>query len=277
MRCVVVVVASLVALVGRPAGATITIELNAEGRVENGVAFTLSAKNTGNEAAHDVEPEVAYEGKTTKADALAALDPTASHEWKFNLPAPPGTGTYPIVVRLRYADANGYPLSALLVHLQRTAGARSGPARPTLTSGSVSRFGNARLVIENPGPQPLAGRLTLVLPTEFQTDPENQPAQVPAQGRNEMTLVFQNAGALAGSVYPIYATFEYDLDGIHHAVVSNTTVNVVTGSTGTRVPPLVIGGGALLLVIGALVLAWRSAAQRAARRRSADRGTGGAR
>lgn len=274
MRCVVVAVVLLVALLVGSAGATITIELNAEGRVESGVAFTLTAKNTGNEAAHDVEPEVAYEGKTTKGDAVAALEPTTSHEWKFALPPPPGTGTYPVVVRLRYADANGYPLSALLVHLQRTAGARSGPARPTLTSGPVSRFGNAKLVIDNPGPQPLAGRLTLVLPTEFQTDPENQPAQVPAQGRNEMTLVFQNAGALPGSVYPIYATFEYDLDGIHHAVVSNTTVEVVIASTGLHVPPLAIGGGALLLVVGALVLAWRSAAQRAAERRRADRGGG---
>lgn len=269
MRRFVVLGVLLVAVVARPAAATITIELNAEGRLENGVAFTLSAKNTGNEAAHDVEPEVAYEGKTTRGDALATLEPNTSHEWKFALAAPPGTGTYPVVVRLRYADANGYPLSALLVHLQRTAGARSGPARPTLTSGPVSRFGNAKLVIENPGPQPIAGRLTLVLPTEFQTDPENQPAQVPAQGRNEMTLVFQNAGALPGSAYPIYATFEYDQDGIHHAVVSNTTVNVVIGSTGTHVPPLVIGGGALLLVIGALVFAWRSAAERAARRRGA--------
>jgi hypothetical protein len=271
MRRLLVLGGLVTALLARPAGATITIELNAEGRIENGVAFTLTAKNSGNEAAHDVEPEVAYEGKTSRGDALAALDPNTSHVWTFTLPAPPATGTYPVVVRLRYADANGYPLSALLVHLQRTEGARSGPARPTLTSGAVSRFGNARLVIENPGPQPLAGRLTLVLPTEFQTDPENQPVQVPAQGRNELTLVFQNSGALPGSAYPIYATFEYDQDGIHNAVVAGTTVNVVVGSDAWRVPPLAIGGGALVVVIGALVLAWRSAAQRAADRRSADR------
>jgi hypothetical protein len=266
-RSVVLGVLLVTALLAHSAGATITIELNAEGRVDDGVTFTLSAKNSGNEAAHDVEPEVVYEGKTSRGDALAALAPTTSHEWKFVLPAPPGTGTYPIIVRLRYADANGYPLSALLVHLQRTAGARSGPARPTLTSSPVSRFGNAHLVIENPGPQPLAGRLTLVLPTEFQTDPENQPVQVPAQGRQEMPLVFQNAGALPGSTYPIYTTFEYDQDGLHHAVVAGASVSVVVGSEGWHVPPLAIGGGALIVVIGVLGLAWRNAAQRAARRR----------
>jgi hypothetical protein len=207
-----------------------------------------------------VEPEVIYQGQLTRGDALAALEHHARHEWKFDLPMPPGSGTFPITIRVRYADANGYPLSALLVHLVRTPGP-AGPVRPTLSAGAMGRFANARLLLENPGPQPIAGRVAVVLPSEFRTEPESMPAQVPAQGRVEVPFVVQNGSALTDSIYPIYAIFEYDLGGNHQTVVSDTSIRVVAIEPSQR-RPLLIGAAALAAVILLFGFAWRRAGRR---------------
>jgi len=252
-----------VLLAGREAAATITINLNAETHKEENVALTVAAENSGDEAARDVEPEVIYQGKLTRGDALAALERGARHEWKFDLPLPPGPGTFPMTIRMHYADANGYPLSALLVHLVRTPGP-AGPVRPTLSAGAMARFANARLLLENPGPQPVAGRVAVVLPSEFRTEPESMPAQVPPQGRVEVPFVVQNGSALTGSVYPVYAIFEYDLGGNHQTVVSDTSIKVVAIEPSQR-RPMLIGVAAL----AAVIVVFGFALRRAGRRRGA--------
>jgi hypothetical protein len=249
-------------VLARESAATITINLSAETRLSaQGVSLTIDVANAGDEAAHDVTPDVTWNGEVTHGDAVGALDSGAHHQWTLSLGAPGGAGTFPMVIRIGYADANGYPLSALLVHLLRTPGSPAGPVRPTLSAGTMARYSNARLVLENPGPRVLAGRVVPALPAEFKTDPETVPAQVPAQGRTEVRFVVQNNGALPGSVYPIYAIFEYDLDGTHEAVVGDTTVRVVV-ETADRWSRYAIIGAVFLVVIALFGFALQRAARR---------------
>ena len=132
----------------------------------------------------------------------------------------------------------------------------------TWTTEPIGRFGHAHLQLENPGVLPVAGRVVFVLPAHLSTEPESEPTAVPAGGRATVPLVIENHGATPGRSYPISAVFTYTENGIHHAVLAETTAAVVGGSEGERIPPLAVGGGALALALGLLAFAWRAARRR---------------
>jgi hypothetical protein len=256
----------LAVLVAAPARAGITIDLDAQTTIGGGgdVSLRLTARSSGDEDATDVEPDVAFLGQTIRGDAQATLAPGTSHDWQLALPRPSSPGFFPVTVRVRYADAKGYPLSALLVHVVRTPGAPAGPVRPTLEGATVAAHGTLRLRLENPQPRTVAGRVRPVVPIEFSTDPETQPAEIPGHGRTDVTLVVQNTGARDGSTYPVYAVFEYDWDGVHQAVVGQATLKVTGVSPGDRFTPLAVGAAALALALLVAWLAWRRSAGRQA-------------
>src|SRR5881296_3321221 len=99
------------------------LRLEAESQVGDVVTLRLRATNAAAEAVHDVVPEVVYRHRTVAAERVAAIAPGAAHEWRTALPAPPGPGTFPATIRLRYTARDGQARSELLVHLVRTPGA----------------------------------------------------------------------------------------------------------------------------------------------------------
>jgi hypothetical protein len=228
----------LVALCSGHAGASITIDLVAETRVDLGreMALGLTATNTGTEAARDVEPDVVIDlipaigQPPRRGEAVPELGQGASHTWTFTLPPPTAPGFLPIAIRVRYADTNGYALSALLVHVARTAAASAGPVRPTLEPETIATDGTLHVRLENPGPRPADGRVVAILPAEFRAEPESLGAQVPAGGRVDVTLAVQNTGALAGSSYPAYVVFEYEWNGVRQAALAQSQLTVIAAS-----------------------------------------------
>ncbi|MFN8544634.1 MAG: hypothetical protein U0807_10595 [Candidatus Binatia bacterium] len=234
----------------QPARASITIDLTAETRVDTVVTVKVSAANHGTEPAHEVQPEVRIRGETQQRERIAILAPGDTHVWEASTAVPADPGFFPIEVLVRYADANAYPLSALLVQVARTPGASAGPATVTVGRTQVATSGAVRVTVGNPGPRPLAGRVSLMLPAEFQTAQASQPLDVPAQGTAAISVPIENAGALPGSTYPTYAVFEYEAGDFHQAAVGSVGVEVVATST-TRLP-LVVGAIALVVALAAL-------------------------
>src|SRR5579871_2954529 len=153
-RATALVAAAVPAILAPPAGGAITIRLDAETTVAAAATtLRLTATNAGGETARHIAPEVTWLDRPRPAEAVAALDPGGRQRWDLALPPAPAAGAFPLVIRVRYADANGYPLSALLVHLVRTPGAPAGPVRAGLVAGPVTTFGTARLRLEDPGPR----------------------------------------------------------------------------------------------------------------------------
>jgi len=156
------------------------LRLEAESQVGDVVTLRLRATNAAAEAVHDVVPEVVYRHRTVAAERVAAIAPGAAHEWRTALPAPPGPGTFPATIRLRYTARDGQARSELLVHLVRTPGAPPSDVRATLAAEPVSRLGHAAVTLENATPEGVAGRLVVALPFDLRTDPESRPAEVAA-------------------------------------------------------------------------------------------------
>jgi len=246
------------AAVAGPAAAQLRLEV--ESQVADGVTLRLRATNTAAEVMHDVVPEVVYRHRTVVAARVEAIAPGAAHEWRTALPAPPGPGTFPATIRLRYAARDGQARSGLLVHLVHTPGAPPPEVRATLATEPVSRLGHAAVTLENAAPERVAGRLVIALPPDLRTDPESRPAEVAGSGRISLPVVVQNVGARRGDLRPVFALFEYDRDGTHHAVLAEATLSVAGRSADRR--PLVVGLGALAVALSILAIAWRSARAR---------------
>lgn len=241
------------AVAGRAAA---ELRLEAETRVADGVTLRLRATNLAPEAVHDAVPEIVYRHRTVAADRVDVIGAGAVHEWHVNLPAPPGPGTFPVTVRLRYAERGGRPRSTLLVDLVRTPGAPPPEVRATLATEPVSRLGHAVLTLENAAPQQVAGRVVVALPADLHTDPESRAAEVAASGRVSLPIVVENVGARPGDVRPIFTLFEYDRGGTHQAVLGEATLAVVGSRDALR--PLLVGIVALALALGMLAVALRS-------------------
>lgn len=250
-------VASVAVLAVRaPCGAAARLELAAE----TGTDLRLWATNAGDETADEVVPELLYQHRSERGGA-ARLAPGARHEWHFAVAAP-GPGTFPAIVRVRWRDRSGRR-SLPLVALVSTPDVPASPVQARLDPTSpVRRMGGARLVLENPGSRPVAGRVAFVLPRGLGTDPESMPARLPAGGRTEILVVLENAGAVPPGGYPAYAVFEYPEDGRHAAVLARASIEVAPEATSSRTRPLVVGLAALAVTFLLLAVAWRAAARR---------------
>jgi hypothetical protein len=167
------------------------------------------------------------------------------------------------VIQVRYTDSTGHRTSVPAVATVATPGMLPVlEARATLTTTPVARFGRATVTIENPTPVPIHGRLITVLPAGLTTEPESQPAEVPARGSREVPIVVQDDGAVRGATASMFALFEYNLDGRWHLIVAPAGVTVSTASATES--PLLVGGIALGLALALLALAWHRAARRVA-------------
>jgi hypothetical protein len=257
--------AMLVGLVaaGHPAGATVVLQAVAAVEPHDPPTVHLVVSNTGTETARDVVPQLLYQHRTYDGER-AQLEPTIRRAWRFSLAPPDGVGTFPATLRLRWSDPDAGASSLALVVLVTTPGAVESRLAATWVVEPITRLGHARLQLENPGAVPVAGRVVFVLPEHLTTEPESEPAAVPAGGRTTVPLVIENQGAPPGRSYSISAVFTYTENGTHHAVLAETTAPVVVGSGEDRIPPLAIGAGALAVALGLLAVAWRAAGRRGA-------------
>lgn len=212
------------------ATAAILIHPSAKARLAEQVWFDLSVTNSGDETARYLVPEVEFQGEAKRGSLLAALEGGAQHEWRLALPPPSSPGAFPLIVRVRYVDAYGRPLSTVLVYAVRTPDCPPAAVRlafPKPWHIFIDRWALVRLLLENPGPTPLAGRVVTVLPAELRVQPANWPEEIPAEGRIEMPVLFENTAGQPGDFSDAYVIFEYDLGGFHQAVVEGAPVSVI--------------------------------------------------
>jgi hypothetical protein len=227
------------------------------------VALEIDVRNPGDRAVSAITPEVVYGGRSERGETIPELAAGARHRWTFDLPRPVEPGSIPAVIHVRYTGDDGQRAAVPVVASVSTPGLLPVPeVRATLTTSPVTRFARAVLLLENPLPAPVHGRVVVVLPDGLTIEPESQPAEVAAGSRSEVPLILQNRDEPAGVTVPIFALFEYDLDGRRHLAVASARADVAGGRP--PFPPLAIGGSALVLAVALLALAWWRAARRGA-------------
>jgi hypothetical protein len=232
----------------------------ASASVHDRASVRVAVRNAGAAGVTAVAPEVLYQGHQARGAPLGELAPGAQHDWTFDFPVPTEPGSVPAVIHVRYADQHGRR-DVPAVAIVSTPGLLPVPeVRATLTATAASGFTRTTLLLENPAPAPIHGRVVMVLPDDLETEPESQAAEVPGDGERRIPLEVQYRGAVPGSSAPGFALFEYGLEGRRHLAVASAAIPVATG--GPAVPPLAVGAGALATAGALLVFAWRRAAAR---------------
>jgi len=233
------------------ASAAARLELAADA----GADLRVAATNVGDAAASAVAPALVSPHRPAAGDAVA-LAPGERHEWLLPVPPPPGPGTFPVVVRVRWTDALGAH-AVPVVALVSTPGESPSRARVALDAGQVGRTGHVSVHVASPYPEALAGRVFLVLPDGLSTEPESVPAQVPPEGTVIAPFVIENHGLSPGP-YPAYAVFEHSAAGVRHAAVARTTLTVDTDGGVGWDRRMLVGVTALAVALLVVALAWRA-------------------
>jgi hypothetical protein len=213
----------------------VDVQATARGRIDgNVVQVDLSVTNAGTDDAYAVVPEVELQSGRQQGLAVPALEGGDAHAWQLALPVPAGPGTYPLIARVRYADARGTPLSAVVVDLVCAPPCARDAVRvafPAWTLFLQERY-LVSVAVENGGAAPLAVDLHAVLPDELPGQVTQRPVVAPAGGRADVPVVIENAHAQPGGTYAAWALVEFDADGLHHAAVAQAPV--VVDESGTR-------------------------------------------
>ncbi|HEV7732079.1 MAG TPA: hypothetical protein VGR62_07950 [Candidatus Binatia bacterium] len=228
----------------------------------DGATLHLTARNTGTDAARNIQPHVYHQSHTLDGDVVDTIAPGAAHTWTLALPRPTEPGSTPVIVDLAHTDADDVTRSTPFVTTVDTPGLPPPDVTLTLETTPIGRYGRATLRLDNRGPAAIHGRVVLALPGDVITEPVSQAADAAAGRGMEIPIVLQRQGSAREAILPAYAFFDYGLDGRRHVVLAATTLTI--GAPGGPVSPLVVGVTALGVAFAALAVALRAAARRRA-------------
>lgn len=271
MRAVCVAVA---ALSSAQAGSISLVPSVQVGETNGTVYVEGRIENRGNALAEKVVLVLETPFGAAVTNGLGHLDPGVTLPWKTSFRHPRGArpGRYAAVLRMRYADREGYGLDGLAA-LPYTVGkspgrtavvaALEGPTReipdsadpsapPRIVADPVEHAAALRLTVTPLGDSQPPARLRVALPDAFAlASPLPEFDRLPAS-TTVSAFVITNVSAVAGSRLPIVALVETMIDGTHHTAVAELALDVA----GERPRPSLPGPPVPAWWVGAGLLAW---------------------
>lgn len=229
MRNILVVLVCVFYFSGTAEASYISLKTALSAKIENNVLKVMTTVvNRGDETAYNIQAEVKAAGKEMLTEKEAELPVNRTYHANFSIPLPrQKPGTYPLVLKMYYTDANQYPFSALSCQPIINQKEAVSPLFGNLKSVSFSKEGKIEYILKNFSDLAVAAEAALVLPRELTTDKGRQRVLLPP--RSEKTLYFpiRNFSALPGSSYQVFAVSESEDQVLHYTQVSPGTVTIV--------------------------------------------------
>jgi hypothetical protein len=141
-------------------------------------------------------------------------------------------GTWPYVVAIDYTDANQYPFQA--VQGGRLAVANPPPAKLAISSmkaGKLAKTATMTVAMKNLEGAKRSVSIRLMPPDGIEAAPVTTELVFEPWQEQTLDVTLTNRTALAGSRYPVFASAEYDAEGIHYAVLGQGMVEIVPSET----------------------------------------------
>ena len=139
------------------------------------ITANVEAYNWGDETADQLRVDITFNEATFEAAPIAHLPfGQTTHTTLALGPSPATPGIYPVITRVRYTDAKGYPVSKIKV-ITVTTGTNAPPPAElpvtlTLETSPLKRGGTGEIVIVAESAQAITGTLQLYLPDELICD-----------------------------------------------------------------------------------------------------------
>lgn len=223
---------------------------------EQAVTVALDIANSGDEAAVSVTPQVDLAGQQARGVAYPSLRPGERMQVSLELPGTRPPGQWPLVVRIDYADAKGYPFQALQVALVSRPAAPALVAVVDVQAERIAGSGTVRARVKSLAERPQKIEVRFVVPRELAANPAARTASLPAWGEETLRTEVVNRAALAGSRYAVFITTEYDDEqGVHHTALGDAMLEV--GPATHSRPRYAWAAAAALIVVWLVLMAWR--------------------
>ncbi|HOO77072.1 MAG TPA: hypothetical protein PLI51_10580 [bacterium] len=223
-----------VSAAGKAAASTISIVGDLEYRDGEAVVTVV---NRGDEEARNLQVEVSCLGVNRFGKLVPSLPSGEGIKERFDFAAAaaPLPGMYPILARIRYSDANGYPFAALIQELVQTGeGRRDSSVYLSGSSLDLAGAGEIQVRLANRGSAPRRFRVELALAPEFGVESPVREIELPSGEEALLEFPVRTMSALPGSVYPYYLTAEYEENGFHYCADARGRVIVHSPRGGGR-------------------------------------------
>jgi len=231
---------------------------------ERTLAVTLEITNSGDEAAMSVAAQAEFGGAFARAEPRPSLAPGEKMQASLELPrTAAAAGQWPLVTRVDYADAKGYPFQALQVAVVSVMASPSLVAIVDVDVHPVAGSGRLRARLKSLSDAARPVQVRLVTPRELEADPPGAALSLAPWGEAAVEAKIVNRGARVGSRYPVFVTAEYDDQGVHHTAVGQTAAPIVEAGRLPANALLLVAGGLIVLWLG--LLGWRRLRSRPAR------------
>jgi hypothetical protein len=240
---------------------TIGFRIDAEVRAGERIEVKVTATHTGDEAATEVQPEISLFDRVEIGEKLPTLAAGANRVWQMTLPGPPmPKGAYTVVIRLKYADLNGYPFEALST-VQALVSAKAG----SKVSGAfrlpkLPPKGSSKATLALRRPQARSSSTfegSVVAPSGVEIAPATFPITFDAAGNASVELSVSNKKLLPGTSVNLFALVTGDDNGLKQTDTIRGTLSI--GAAEKKVSKVTFYGAAgavaalwALLEIGAL-------------------------
>jgi len=199
---------------------------------DNETPVNLTIVNSGDEPAYDVLVSL-ITPKGLDSDELfpGRLNPDEPYtgELKIKIDEDVIPGTYTLGVITDYKDANGYPFSAISTFsfiIKEPTFSRVMARIPEITLGDKETK-DLKLLIKNFDDKPHSIQVGLLLPRELRSDREEKTLFIDKKSDEEVSFSISSFGALPGSNYVIFATINYEEEGLHYSSSFSGIVHVV--------------------------------------------------
>lgn len=220
---------------------------------EDWIDVNVEIANRGGADALMVFPHLKLGREETILSHAQRLEPDSLHRWRHRFEMKglgfKSGGCYPLFLKTNYHDVNMYPFSMPEILLIDYKVKTSQPSiKMKLVVGEISHRGKAEIVLTNTSHDDLSVAVGLFLPNELVS--LTPKIQFRLKKGEEIRIPFQieNAGALLGSHYKVYAVAQMVRSGIHYTLAIPEVIRV-TGyrKTGNTFPW--VAGSILFLMI----------------------------
>lgn len=200
---------------------------------QNETWMNVTVENTGDEPAYNMMFSLILpEGFNSQSIFAGTLEPNTPYNANFKLQIDGEVilGTYPLILKTEYADANGHPFSTLSprIIIYKVPTPVKVYARIQNIKVPVDGAKDMSILIRNMDSTAHNMTVKLHLPNELTSGSDELIVELGA--KNEKTIIsrIRALGAIANSSYVITASVSFDEKGLKHSVLGAGMVNIVS-------------------------------------------------
>ena len=219
----------LVLLLSTPALAgvlTIQVETTLETE-EDRLRGTIKVTNRGDEPALDLRAEIILPGEQLQREITRKLEPKGSAFLSFDARlAGLKKGSYPLPITVIFHDAKLYPFSALSCPVFSYGAEGNQVLNCTALPANIGERGEISFTLKSSSAAARTMEAMVFLPREFHSPRPRFSLTIEPQELRTLSFEVFNSSALQGASYPVYGIIQYEIEGLHQALVIPTTLKI---------------------------------------------------